>query len=253
MTNAFDSKEKVSIIIPVYNEEAAIVKVVNSINDAFLNQCEYEIIIVDDASTDNTVALVEKMPNVSIIRNKINQGSGACRKQAILAARYNTIAMLDGDASYDATDLLHLIQELKSFDMVSGVRNKEFGNLKIFRIAVKHIIRKIAELLTLTRIGDLNTGIKVLRKEKLLPNIDLLPQGFSCVTTMTLIFILTKARVGYFPVQYNQRLGQSKFHPLFDTWRYFCTVFRVVWLLKPLNIFSFIFLFMLVCALFLLV
>lgn len=253
MTNAFNNTNQVSIIIPVYNEEAAIVKVINSLNDTFLHQCEYEIIVVDDASTDNTVSLVEKLPNVLVIKNNINRGSGACRKQAILAAKHDIIAMLDGDATYDAADLLKLVKELKSFDMISGVRNKEFGNLKIFRIAVKHIIRKMAELLTLTRIGDLNTGIKVLRKDKLLPNIDLLPQGFSCVTTMTLIFILTKARVGYLPVQYNKRLGQSKFHPLFDTWRYFCTVFRVVWMLKPFNIICLVVLLVLIGSLLILV
>lgn len=234
--NRSNDIKKVSVIIPVYNEEEAIVSVIADINENFADIYEYEIIVIDDASTDSTVEKVKGLPFVNLIQRTQNGGSGTCRKQGILAAKYDIIAMLDGDATYRASDIVALLQNLNDFDMVSGVRDVEFGQLKFLRTAVKYTIRKVAEILTLRKIGDLNTGSKVLRKEKLMPYIDMLPKGFSCVTTMSLIFILSGARVGYVPIDYLVRKGSSKFHPLFDTWRYLLTVFRVVGILKPFNI-----------------
>lgn len=234
--NIIDDIKKVSVIIPVYNEEDAIVSVIEDINSAFAEKYEYEIIVVDDASTDNTATKVKDMPFVKLIQRSKNGGSGTCRRDGVLAAKYDIVAMLDGDCTYKASDILILLEKIKDYDMVSGVRTVEFGRLKLLRSFVKYTIRKIAEILTLTKIGDLNTGSKVLRKDKLLPFINLLPSGFSCVTTMSLIFILSGARVTYLPINYLARKGKSKFHPFFDTWRYLCTVFRIVGILKPFNI-----------------
>jgi hypothetical protein len=66
-------------------------------------------------------------------------------------------------------------------------------------------------------IPDLNSGLRVLRREALEPLLPILPDGFSFTTTCTLAMILRRQRVGYLPITYAPRRGRSKLHPVWDT------------------------------------
>jgi hypothetical protein len=83
----------------------------------------------------------------------------------------------------------------------------------------------------------LNTGLKAFKRDAMLPWLWVVPNGFSCVTTMTLAFLTNGYAVKYVSVPYRPRIGKSKFHPIKDTWAYLATVLRMVLYFRPLKIF----------------
>jgi polyisoprenyl-phosphate glycosyltransferase len=87
------------------------------------------------------------------------------------------------------------------------------------------------------RIPDLNTGLKAFKKDVMMKFLWVLPDGFSCVTTMTLAFLSNGYAVKYIPSKYHKRIGKSKFHPIKDTMSYANTIVRMVMYFKPLRIF----------------
>jgi len=226
----------VSVVIPVYNEQDAIGQVIDEVRQAMdPSGHRYDILVVDDCSTDNT-AQVAQSRGVRVVRRAVNGGSGSCRKTGILAAHGDIIAMLDGDGSYTAADIPTLLSYMPAYDQVNGARTSEEGTHKWLRASAKYVIRQLACYLTGARIPDLNTGLKAFRRDVMLQYLWVLPRGFSCVTSMTLAFLCNGYAVKYVPTAYRKRLGQSKFHPVRDTWNYLMTVVRMIMFFAPLRI-----------------
>lgn len=226
-----------SIILPAYNEEKAIEKVIDDVREAMEKvPGEYEIIVVDDGSTDNT-ALLARKKEARVISRKIRGGSGAARKTGILAAKGEFIVMLDCDGTYTTADIPKMLDLLKDYDQVNGVRTSEEGALKFLRMSTKWMITKLAEYLTEQKIPDLNTGLKVFRRKIMLKFLWLIPDGFSCVTSMTLAFMCNGYSVKWIPTQYKKRIGSSKFHPVRDTYNYILTIIRIIMYFNPLKVF----------------
>jgi len=233
------SKERpeVSIIVPCYNEEAAIGKVIDDIRAAMEGDPHsYEILVVDDCSADRT-AEVARSKGVTVICRSIKGGSGAARKSGILEARGKIIVMLDGDGSYNAPDIPALLKEIPEFDQVNGARTSEEGTLKFLRVPAKWFIRRLAIYLSGTYIPDLNTGLKAFKRDIMLKYLWVIPDGFSCVTTMTLAFLCNGYAVKWVPTTYHKRIGKSKFHPIKDTSKYLFTVIRMIMYFNPLKVF----------------
>lgn len=227
----------VSIVIPAYNEEGAIGQVIDDVKkvmDGADYQCE--IIVVDDASTDKTQEIALSK-NVKVIRHTINKGSGAARKTGVLNAKGDVIVMLDGDGTYNASDIPRLLSFFPEYDQVNGARTSEQGTLKFLRVPAKWFIRKLACYLTGIEIPDLNTGLKAFKKDIMKRYLWVVPDGFSCVTTMTLAFLCNGYSIKYISVDYKKRVGKSKFHPIKDTNQYIQTVIRMVMYFNPLKIF----------------
>jgi len=227
----------VSIIIPCHNEQEAIAKVIDGVNKAMKDtRHSYEVIVVDDASSDNTVSEAEKN-GALVIKRRIHGGAGASRKTGIVKARGKIIVMLDGDESYEASDIPKLLSYFPEYDQVNGTRTSEQGSMKYLRTPAKWFIRKLACYLTGTYIPDLNTGLKAFKKDIMLQYLWVIPDGFSCVTTMTLAFLCNGYNVKYIPTSYYRRIGKSKFRPIKDTNQYILTVIRMVMYFNPLKIF----------------
>jgi glycosyltransferase involved in cell wall biosynthesis len=247
------SRLGLTVLLPAYNEELAIRGVLEEIVETLSAGCdgepiEYEILVVDDASTDRTAEVVEQFAaecwqcaqeNVAVrlIRCPENRGAGAARKVGIRAARGELIVMLDADGTYPAAAIPELLRHFPAYDQVNGARTSERGTLPWLRTAAKWLIRMLACYLTGKKIPDLNTGLKAFRRDAMLPWLWVVPDGFSCVTTMTLAFLTNGYAVKYVPVEYRRRIGHSKFHPLRDTLSYLSTVLRIVLYFRPLKIF----------------
>lgn len=234
----------VTILLPAYNEERAIVQVLCEVAAALADEpLRYEILVVDDASTDRTVALAERFameherPEVRVIRMPENRGAGAARKVGVRAARGDVVVMLDADGTYPACAIRDLLRHFPQYDQVNGARTSEQGTLPWLRRPAKWVIRKLACYLTGRNIPDLNTGMKAFKREAMLPWLWAVPDGFSCVTTMTLAFLTNGHPVKYVPIEYRPRIGQSKFHPLKDSLAYLNTVVRIVSYFRPLRVF----------------
>lgn len=227
----------VSIVLPCYNEEEALPSVIEEIRDAMKDyEKSYEILIIDDCSKDKTVELGRELADRVIVR-KSNGGAGAARKTGIANAYGDIIVMLDADGTYNAYDIQDMLKLFPRYDQVNGARDSEQGTIKLLRVPAKWFIRKLASLLTSTDIPDLNTGLKAFKREKMLKFLWVIPDGFSCVTSMTLAFLCNGLSVTWIPTTYKPRIGKSKFHPLKDTYNYILTVIRITMYFNPLNVF----------------
>ncbi|HTY45502.1 MAG TPA: glycosyltransferase family 2 protein [Patescibacteria group bacterium] len=218
----------ISIILPAFNEEKAIGGVIEEIRSV-LRGCayEYEIIVVDDGSDDATYNIALSKGGV-VYRHAKNLGSGAARKTGLRHARGDIIVMLDCDATYPVKDIPRLLQHFPAFDQVIGARDKEYGALRLLRLFVKRSVTRTASFLTGTDIRDINSGFRAFKKDIAIKYIGLIPDGFSCVSTLTLIFVCKKYKVAFMPIDYYRRIGASKFMPVKDTFFFILTTLRVI-------------------------
>jgi len=230
-------KLDVSVVLPAYNEEEAIKGVIESIKKAMEGgRHRYEILVVDDCSSDRTAEVAEGQ-GVRVIKRLVRGGSGASRRTGIINSEGEIIVMLDADGSYNASDIPELLEHFPGYDQVNGARTSEQGTLRLLRMPAKWLIRKLACYLTSTNIPDLNTGLKAFKRSVMMKYLWVLPDGFSCVTTMTLAFLTNGYAVKYIPTTYRPRIGKSKFHPVKDTISYLNTVVRMVMYFRPLRVF----------------
>jgi glycosyltransferase involved in cell wall biosynthesis len=227
----------VSVVLPTYNEAEAIETVIADVREAMKNSDKsYEILVVDDASTDKTAAKA-LAAGTRVVRRVQNGGAGAARKTGILHARGEIIVMLDADGTYHAADIPRLLEHFPEYDQVNGARTSETGTMKILRVPAKWTVRRLASFLAKTKIPDLNTGLKAFKRDVMRNYLWVIPNGFSCVTSMTMAFLCNGHPVKYIDTEYHRRIGKSKFHPIADTWNYFLTVLRLVMYFNPLRIF----------------
>jgi glycosyltransferase involved in cell wall biosynthesis len=227
-----------TILLPCFDEQEAVVRVIEEVRAALAAwPGRYEILVVDDASSDATAARA-LAAGARVIQRAERGGSGAARKTGIRAARGRLIAMLDADGTYVPAHLPELLAYLPAYDQVNGARRVEAGTLKTLRVPAKWLIRKLAEWISGKRIPDLNTGMKVFKKDVMQRYLWVVPDGFSCVSSMSLAFLCNGHAVRYVPVGYRARIGRSKFHPVTDTFQYFATVVRMVMYFRPLRVFG---------------
>lgn len=226
---------KISVLLPAYNEESAIGQVIDEIKEA-MGKTQYEILVIDDASTDRT-AEIAKEKCVRVIRRVMRGGSGAARKTGIQEALGEIIVMLDVDGSYTASDIPEMLKFFPEYDQVIGARRTEEGSLKFLRIPAKWFIRALASYLSKRKIPDLNSGLRAFKKSAMLKYLWAIPDGFSCVSSMTLSFLCNGHPVRWIPTEYRARIGKSKFHPVKDTSNYILTVIRMIMYYNPLRVF----------------
>ena len=125
---------------------------------------------------------------VKVIRRPERRGAGAAEDRHS-PRQGEIVVMLDADGSYPADAILELLRYFPAYDQVNGARTSEQGTLPWLRRPAKWLIRKLACYLTGHAIPDLNTGLKAFKREEMLRWLWVVPDGFSCVTTMTLAFL----------------------------------------------------------------
>jgi polyisoprenyl-phosphate glycosyltransferase len=229
---------KVSLVLPVYNEEEALEGGLRMAIDTLkATDWEWEIIVVDDGSSDRTAEIATSFPEVTLVRHPYNIGGGQARSTGMMKAEGDIVVISDGDGTYPLQDMPRLVEELDDCEMVVGARSKEAGTLKVLRVPAKFFIRKLAEFVSGAKIPDLNSGMRAIRKETALPYLHMLPNGHPWVSTITLAFLNNGHPVKYVPIDYYPRKGKSTFHPIRDTSSYIMTIFRTVTWFSPLKIF----------------
>ena len=231
---------KVSVIVPAYNEEEAIggdIEVIQETMDA--SPWEYELIVVNDASTDKTAEAAGGYDRVKLISHDRNMGGGYSRNTGIKASTGEVVVVTDGDGTYPNQDIPRLLEamEEKNSDMVVGARTKEAGTLKVLRLPAKWFIRKLASWMSGFQIPDLNSGLRAIKKDVFMKYMDLLPWGHSWVSTITLALLSSGYNVEYLDIDYYPRKGTSTFHPIKDTYGYITLVIRTVTWFNPLKVF----------------
>lgn len=228
----------VSVILPVHNEEGHIRTEIDRIRSALdASPYSYEIICVNDGSTDGSSEELHAIEGVRLIEFGDNRGSGSARRAGTGAARGEVVVWTDVDMTYPNDEIPRLVKELEGYDHVVGARTTEEGTKKALRVPAKWVIRRLAQYLAEREIPDLNSGFRAFRADVARQFLHHLPAGFSCVTTMTMSFLANGYSVKYIPIEYAERRGTSKFHPWVDTKRYVTQVIRMILSYNPLRFF----------------
>ena len=229
---------EVSVVLPCFNERDHIELEVKRIRAALeAAGMRYELICVDDGSTDGTREVLQRLAGIRRILLPRNQGSGTARRIGTQQARGQVVVWTDADLTYPNERIPELVAQLDdTYDQVVGARRTEAGTYKLARVPAKWAIRKLASFLTNTDIPDLNSGLRAFKRSVAQPYLRLLPSGFSCVTTITLAFLSNGHPVKYVPIDYFKRAGRSKFHPFKDAYNYIIQVLRMVMYFNPLRV-----------------
>jgi len=233
-----NSNDMISIVIPMYNEQDAIGHELDTIAQTMEQSgYNYEIIVVDDSSTDGSPDIVRQREGVRLIQHERNLGTGAARTTGTRAAQGSIVVTTDGDGTYPGQDIPRLLSYLDQYDMVIGARTREAGSMPWLRTLAKNFIRWLACYLTEVPIPDLNSGLRAFRRDLGLKYLPILPSTHSWVSTITIAFLSDRYRVKWVPIDYYERVGQSTFHPIKDTYNYLSLVIRSIMLFNPLKVF----------------
>src|SRR3954469_18432474 len=226
----------VTIVIPAYNEEHAIVPVVERIRDAMEDfPFTFEILIVDDGSRDKT-AEQARTTGARVVQHRQNRGYGEALKTGIRHAQFERIAIIDADGSYPASEIPRLAAMLDDAEMVVGARTGPNAAIPLIRRPAKRMLTWLASYLTGVKIPDLNSGLRLFRRALAIEFFDLLPSKFSFTTTITLAALNSGYLVEFVEVDYFHRTGRSKIRPIQDTFAFFMLVLRMTLIFRPLKI-----------------
>jgi glycosyltransferase involved in cell wall biosynthesis len=226
---------QVSIIIPVFNEEIALLPVLVELkNKVDSLNLKYEIIVIDDGSTDQTGNILQKIEGIKLINHPYNKGYGASLKTGARNAKFDWLLFFDGDGQHRPEYIAEFMRQADQYDMIVGARQGYQGPL--WRQPGKMLIHLIADYLAGKKIPDLNCGFRLLKKEYFFRYEHLFPDGFSLSTTSTLAFLRAGLTVKYIPITINKRVGQSALKTT-DGFRAIMLVVRLIMLFSPLKIF----------------
>jgi len=227
----------VSVIIPAYNEEAGVRPQVEAIRRILVaHRIVHEIIVVDDGSDDRT-AEAARQAHACVLRHLKNRGYGASLKTGIIAAKYNHIAITDADGTYPADQIPVLLAKLETADMVVGARTGENVHIPWVRKPGKLILGWLANLIAGQRIPDLNSGLRVFRRDCAIQYFPVLSNRFSFTSTITMALLADDYHVVYHPINYYQRIGKSKIVPR-NFLDFIILVIRMAMLFQPLRVFA---------------
>jgi len=229
--------QNLTVVIPAYNEEHGLTKVLPELIENLENG--WEVIVVDDGSTDKTAEIVKGYKKIQLVKHPYNKGYGAALKTGIRAAKNEAILLMDSDGQHSIKDFHRIIKKFgeDDYDLVIGARSTEAYQVKT-RVPGKFLLTKTAEYLMGTKIKDLNSGLRIFKKSKVVPFFNILPNSFSFSTTSTLAFLKEAYNVVYIDIETEKREGRkSSVKFARDGSRTLLLITRVIMLFNPLKIF----------------
>ncbi|MBF0278041.1 MAG: glycosyltransferase family 2 protein [SAR324 cluster bacterium] len=229
---------ELSVIIPVYREALAVVQKTLKEVEEILSETDwrFEIIIVNDGSGEGfDYHSLQTKNYVSLLEHPHNKGYGAAIKTGIQHSTYPWIGITDADGTYPNQDFPQLLVKAKDADMVIGIR--KLSDVPLLRQAPKFLLNRYASFLANETIADLNSGMRIFKRDLAMRFWSLYPDGFSLTSTITMAAISHGYTLAEVPIEYYKREGKSSIRPIADTYRFFKLVGRLGLYFNPLRIF----------------
>ena len=237
----------ISVVIPAYNEEKTLKKTIEEIKKVFKKTKDYEIIVVDDCSSDNTKEVAMKC-GVKVISNPNNMGYGFSLKRGISEAKYETIVITDADTTYPFDMVPEMLKKKEEgFDLVIGARTGKYYRQSIFKNFLRKLLKMLVEMVSGRKIKDINSGLRIFDKSTVVQYFPRLCNTFSFTTSQTLAYLMNNRFVTYVDITYRKREGKSKIKLIRDSFRSLKYILEACIYYNPLKIFS---LLAMVCVIF---
>jgi glycosyltransferase involved in cell wall biosynthesis len=233
----------VSVVIPCYNEASALGGALEGVMDSVPDGEVWEVLVVDDGSTDGTGQVLSdaaaRHTRLRVISHDVNRGYGAALKTGFARARGDFLATLDADGTYPAAMLPVLVERarVENLTMVVGARRGTGGHSP-FRAIPKSVFRMFVTWLVDRPVPDFNSGLRVVDRRRVMGLLQLLPDGFSLTTTLTIALMRREPDlVGFEEIEYRSRVGKSKIRPVRDTLQFMQLILRTGVFFAPMRAF----------------
>ncbi|MDD4994888.1 MAG: glycosyltransferase family 2 protein [Patescibacteria group bacterium] len=227
---------EISIVIPCYNEEATVANVLDGLARV-AEKCTshtFEIIAIDDKSEDGTLKTLESRSDIKIIRNPYNLGYGASLKRGIKTAAGKWIFIIDADGTYPVEKLSDFFPFMDSYDMIVGARVTKVNHTEFIRRVPKKFVNWFAGWLVNRKIPDLNSGMRLFKKDICFEFWGLYPSRYSFTSTITMAFLKNDYLVKFLPIDYHKRVGESGIRP-WNFFTYINLIFKIAFYFQPLK------------------
>jgi glycosyltransferase involved in cell wall biosynthesis len=204
---------KLTVIIPVYNEARTIGEVIRRVRSAAIAGVETEIVVVDDASSDATLAILEGIEGLTIRRHPVNRGKGASIRTGLSAATGDAVIIQDADLEYDPCDYEAILRPI-----LNGGAEAVYGSRILGRNPHSYLryyyggrlLTVLFNLLYATRLTDLTTCYKAFRRETI-ASLDLRCARFEFCPEVTARLALRRIPILEVPISYRPRsIGEGK-------------------------------------------
>ncbi|HIJ84653.1 MAG: glycosyl transferase family 2 [Magnetococcales bacterium] len=224
---------KVTVVLPAFNEAQAIGAVIQALRKTYP---EWEILVVDDGSTDQTREIAGAA-GARVVGHPKNMGNGAAVKTGARHARGRYLVFMDADGQHGVELAGQLMEHLdKGYDMVVGARSMD-THAGLPRRLGNAALNRFASLMTGQSIVDLTSGVRAVHGASFKRFLYLLPNGFSYPTTITMAFIRSGLSVVFHPIRAKPRQGVSKIKFFRDGSKFLIIIMKVVTLYSPMRIF----------------
>jgi dolichol-phosphate mannosyltransferase len=203
---------KISIIIPVFNEEKTILKILESTQKTFTDT-EFEIIIIDDGSTDDTENICQNFcqsnKNINYEKLTKNYGKGYALRRGFAIASGAFVAIQDADLEYDPKNLRELYNHVQADVVVYGKRDKKNGYFwnKVGNAALTSVCNFLYD----SHLSDIYTCYKII-PNKIMPALQISANGFEIEAEITAKLLRAKIKIIEVPISYHPRTFQEGKH-----------------------------------------
>jgi glycosyltransferase involved in cell wall biosynthesis len=229
----------ISLLLAAYNEATPIGDVVRTLRQSLEEYGgEYEILVIDDGSEDGTGTIAAEA-GAKVISHPANKGYGASLKTGARRAHYPLLVFFDVDGQHDPSDVAKVVEEMArgEFDMVVGARGAG-SHVSLSRAPGKKLLAWVANYLAETKIPDLNSGLRAVRRDVFFEFIHILPNQFSLTSTLTLALMKAGYTVAYVPIVVRRRSGRPSNVRIFrDGFKAFMLIVNTIVLFNPNKVF----------------
>lgn len=236
-----------TIVLPCYNERESVAKMLNRLaalpsqltTGAMSEPACIEVIVVDDASTDDSVAILrahvtnwnthgQNATALTIIEHATRKGYGAALKAGFLAARGNTIAFLDMDMTYDPLDIKDLTTAMKNKNtlIACGTRLSQPSSIPWLRHCGNRFYVAVIAALFGRRVNDACTGLRAFDRRLLPYFLEIATDQLDYSLAMTLVCLRQNWSFSEVPISYGHRAGQSKLKIVSDGLRFLMRILK---------------------------
>ena len=227
------ASKNVSVIIPAKNEGKNLDRLISNLRQSYP---DFEIIVIDDGSTDDTAAIA-KSAGATVYSHPYNIGNGAAIKSGIRTASGDILVFMDADLQHNPADIKTMLNYFPDYDMVVGARSAK-DQTSLSRAIGNIIYNRLASYVSKFKVQDLTSGFRAIKKDVAQQFLYLLPNSYSYPATLTLAVLRTGRALKYIPITVNVRkTGKSNIKIFKDGVRFFIIIVKICTLFSPFRIF----------------